>query len=204
VSLAAVLPLYHKSKQKIMNTTETMTATKWVLDAAHSEIKFKVRHMMISNVTGAFNEINAKLEGFDNDLTSATVEFSAKTGSVNTGSEQRDGHLTSADFFESEKYPEMKFVSTKFEKKSGDDYIMHGNLTIKDVTKEISMEVEHGGIVKDPWGNLKNGFSLNGKINRKDFGLNWNAALETGGVLVSEEVKITAEVQLIEVQLIKG
>jgi polyisoprenoid-binding protein YceI len=176
--------------------TETMAATKWALDASHSEIKFKVRHMMITNVTGSFKEISATLEGDDSDLISAKVKFVAKTGSIDTGSEQRDGHLKSADFFESEKYPEMKFVSSRFEKKGGNEYIMYGNLTIKDVTKEVALDVEHGGINKDPWGNMKNGFSINGKINRKDFGLNWNAALETGGVLVSDDVKILGEIQL--------
>lgn len=177
-----------------MNTTETAAITKWTLDAAHSELKFKVRHMMITNVSGSFNEISGTMEG--EDVLSSKVQFTAKTSSVDTGSEQRDTHLKSADFFETEKYPEMKFVSTRFEKKSGNDYIMHGNLTIKDITKEVALEVEHGGINKDPWGNMKNGFSINGKINRKDFGLNWNAALETGGVLVSEEVKIMGEIQL--------
>lgn len=177
-----------------MHTAETMTATKWAIDAAHSELKFKVRHMMIANVSGSFNEISGTMEG--EDILTSKVEFTAKTSSIDTGSEQRDTHLKSADFFESEKYPEMKFVSTNFTKKSENEYIMHGNLTVKDVTKEVSLEVEHGGINKDPWGNLKNGFSINGKINRKDFGLNWNAALETGGVLVSEEVKIMGEIQL--------
>ena len=177
-----------------MNTAETMATTKWALDASHSELKFKVRHMMITNVTGSFNEISATMEG--DDILTSKVEFTAKTSSIDTGSEQRDTHLKSADFFESEKYPEMKFVSVRFEKKSGNEYIMHGHLTFKDVTKEVALEVEHGGINKDPWGNMKNGFSINGKINRKDFGLNWTAALETGGVLVSEEVKIMGEIQL--------
>lgn len=177
-----------------MNTQE-LVATKWILDAAHSEIKFKVRHMMITNVTGAFKDINATLEGAD-DLSDAKINFSAKTASVDTGNEQRDGHLKSVDFFDSENYPEMKFESIKLEKKSDNDYLLHGKLTIKTVTKDVTLDVEHGGINKDPWGNMKNGFSINGKINRKDFGLNWNAALETGGVLVSDEVKISGEIQL--------
>lgn len=177
-----------------MSIAETAAITKWALDASHSELKFKVRHMMITNVSGSFNEIQGTMEG--EDVLNSKVEFTAKTSSVDTGSEQRDGHLKSADFFDAEKFPEMKFVSTRFEKKSDNEYIMHGNLTIKDVTKEIALEVEHGGINKDPWGNMKNGFSINGKINRKDFGLAWNAPLETGGVLVSEEVKIMGEIQL--------
>lgn len=176
-------------------STETLTATKWVLDTTHSEIKFKVRHMMITNVTGSFNELNASIEGFDNNFESSQVKFIAKTSSVDTANEQRDGHLKSADFFDAEKYPEMKFNSTKIVKKSDSDFEMIGNLTIKDITKEVSLKVEFGGINKDPWGNMKAGFSVEGKINRKDFGLNWNAALETGGVLVSEEVKIMGEIQ---------
>jgi polyisoprenoid-binding protein YceI len=180
-----------------MNNQE-LTLTKWALDTAHSELKFKVRHMMITNVTGSFNEISATVESSD-DLSEAKIEFTAKTGSIDTANEQRDGHLKSPDFFDAEKYPEIKFVSAKMEKRAGNEYALHGKLTIKDVTKDVVLDVEHGGINKDPWGNLKNGFSINGKINRKDFGLNWNAALETGGVLVSEEVKISGEIQLSKV-----
>lgn len=176
-------------------STETLAATKWVLDTTHSEIKFKVRHMMITNVTGSFNELNATIEGFDDKFESSRVEFTAKTSSVDTANEQRDGHLKSADFFDAEKYPEMRFKSTRIIKKSNDEFEMIGDLTVKDVTKEVSLKVEFGGINKDPWGNMKAGFSVEGKINRKDFGLNWNAALETGGVLVSEEVKIMGEIQ---------
>lgn len=176
-------------------STETLTATKWVLDTTHSEIKFKVRHMMITNVTGSFNELNATIEGFDDKFETANVEFNAKIDSVDTANEQRDGHLKSADFFDAEKYPEMKFKSTKINKKSDDEFEMIGDLTIKDATKEVRLNVEFGGINKDPWGNMKAGFSVEGKINRKDFGLGWNAALETGGVLVGEEVKIMGEIQ---------
>lgn len=176
-------------------STETLTATKWALDTTHSEIKFKVRHMMITNVSGSFNELNATIENFDDNFETAIVEFNAKTNSVDTANEQRDAHLKSADFFDAEKFPEMKFKSTGIERKAGNDFLMHGHLTIKDVTKEVALNVEFGGINKDPWGNMKSGFSVEGKINRKDFGLNWNAALETGGVLVSEEVKIMGEIQ---------
>ncbi len=176
-------------------STESLTTSKWALDTTHSEVKFKVRHMMITNVTGSFNELTASIEDFDEDFESASVEFTAKTNSIDTANEQRDTHLKSADFFDAEKYPEMKFKSSKIVKKSGEEYEMNGQLTIKGVTKEIKLNVEFGGINKDPWGNTKSGFSVEGKINRKDFGLNWNAALETGGVLVSEEVKIMGEIQ---------
>lgn len=178
-----------------MNTSETTVATKWILDTTHSEIKFKVRHMMITNVTGSFKEIAANIESSDDLFENSRVEFLAKTSSVDTANEQRDGHLKSPDFFDVEKFPEMKFESIRIEKKSNNEYIMFGNLTIKDVTKEVALQVEHGGVNVDPWGNTKSGFSVETKINRKDFGLNWNAALETGGVLVSDEVKIAAEIQ---------
>jgi polyisoprenoid-binding protein YceI len=154
--------------------------------------------MMITNVTGSFKEfsIDAATEG--DDFTKSDVTFTARAASVNTNAEQRDTHLRSAEFFDSEKYPELKFKATKFDKLDSDTYKLSGDLTIKDVTKNISLNVEFGGIQKDPWGQTKAGFTVTGKINRKDFGLNWNAALETGGVMVSDEVRITCEIQLIK------
>ena len=175
-----------------------MSKTKWNLDPSHSEVTFKVKHMMITNVSGSFNEFTVDASTDGDDLTKTEVSFTAKASSVNTNAEQRDGHLRSPEFFDSEKFPEIKFKATKFEKVSGSDYKMSGDLTIKDVTKNITLDVENGGIQKDPWGNMKTGFTITGKINRKDFGLAWNAALETGGVMVSEEVKINCEIQLIK------
>lgn len=175
-----------------------MSKIKWNLDPSHSEVTFKVKHMMITNVSGSFNEftVDATTEG--EDFTKSEVSFSAKAASVNTNSEQRDGHLRSPEFFDAEKFPELKFKATKYERVSGDDYKLHGDLTIRDVTKNISLNVEFGGIQKDPWGNMKAGFTITGKINRKDFGLTWNAALETGGVMVSDEVRINCEIQLVK------
>lgn len=173
-----------------------MSTTKWALDPSHSEIQFKAKHLMITNVTGSFGEINATAETNGDDFSTAKISFSAQTKSVTTGNEQRDGHLKSPDFFDPEKFPEMKFESTKIEKKSDNEFDMHGNLTIKGISKPVKLSVEHLGVQKDPWGNTKAGFSINGKINRTDWGLTWNAALEAGGVLVSEEVKIHSEVQL--------
>jgi len=175
-----------------------MSKIKWNLDPAHSEVTFKVKHMMITNVSGSFTDFSVDAETEGEDFTKSAVNFTAKTASVNTNSEQRDGHLRSPEFFDSEKFPEIKFRATKYEKVSGNDYKLKGDLTIKDVTKNISLDVEYGGIQKDPWGNMKAGFTVTGKINRKDFGLNWNAALETGGVMVSDEVKINCEIQLIK------
>lgn len=176
-----------------------MSTIKWTLDPAHSEVTFKVKHMMITNVTGLLKDYSVEAETASEDFTKGKVKFNAKLNSIDTGNEQRDTHLRSADFFDVEKHSDLTFTSTSFEK-NGDDYKLKGDLTIKGVTKPITLDVEFGGINKDPWGNTKAGFSVTGKLNRKDFGLNWNAALETGGVLVSDEVKIAAEIQLIKAQ----
>jgi len=170
----------------------------WNLDKSHSEINFKVKHMMITNVTGSFTDFDVKAEADSDDFSGARISFTARTASVNTANEQRDTHLKSGDFFDAEKFPELKFESTAFTKKSGDLYTLEGNLTIKDVTRPVTLNVEFGGINTDPWGNVKAGFSLGGVINRKDFGLGWNASLETGGVLVGEDVKLLAEIQLVK------
>jgi polyisoprenoid-binding protein YceI len=173
-----------------------METTKWGLDPMHSEINFKVKHMMIANVTGGFTKFNVNAETTSDDFSGAKVNFNADVNSITTHNEQRDGHLKSADFFDAEKFPHISFESTGITKKSDEEYVMNGNLKIKDVTKPVNLHVNFGGIGKDPYGNTKAGFTVEGKINRKDFGLNWNAALETGGVLVGEELKLQAEIQL--------
>lgn len=173
------------------------TVTKWVIDASHSEIGFKVKHLMFTNVRGWFKDFGASITTTNDDFKSAEIDFWLNSASITTGDAQRDGHLMSADFFDAEHYQQIKFKATSYENARGDGkYELNGDLTIKDVTKQIKLDVEYGGIVKDPWGNPKAVFSINGKINRKDWGLNWNAALETGGVLVSEDVWINCEVQL--------
>ncbi|MFY8108883.1 MAG: YceI family protein [Bacteroidia bacterium] len=176
-----------------------MSSIKWVADPTHSEISFKVKHMMMTNVTGTFGQFSVDAETEAEDFSSAKVSFAAQIASINTGNEQRDGHLKSADFFDAEKNPELKFVSTSMTKKDDENYVLNGDLTIGEVTNSVSLDVEFGGINKDPWGNQKAGFSITGKINRKEFGLTWNAALETGGVLVSEDVKLAAEIQLVKI-----
>jgi len=176
-------------------STESATITKWNLDLAHSEIRFKARHLMITNVTGTFTDVETNVETEDEDFSTATVEVDIKTASVSSGSEQRDNHLKSEDFFNSEKFPVMKFVSTEVKKTGDETYTLNGNLTVRDVTKPLSLNVVFEGIVKDPWGNTKAGFTVNGKINRKDFGLTWNVVTETGGLLVSDEVKIHCSLQ---------
>ncbi len=172
-----------------------MKTTKWVIDPAHSEIQFKVKHMMITTVTGSFKEFKSEAETEGENFETAKVSFEANTASVFTNAEQRDAHLRSADFFDSENHPVMSFVSSTLEKIDDESWQLKGDLTIRGISKPVKLDVEFGGVGKDPWGNTKAGFSLNGKINRKDWGLNWNAALEAGGVLVSDDVRIYAEVQ---------
>jgi len=174
-----------------------MAITKWVLDPTHSELQFKVKHLMITTVTGSLKSFSAELSSEGDDFNNAAISFKGDISSLDTGNADRDNHLKSGDFFEIEKFPTMDFKSTSMEKE-GDDYIVKGDLTIKDITKPIKLTAEFGGIATDPWGNTKAGFTLNGKINRTDFGLTWNAALETGGVMVSEEVKILGELQFIK------
>lgn len=170
----------------------------WVLDPTHSELVFKVKHLMITNVKGEFRQFEAAISSLGTDFSQASVEASIDASSVFTNNADRDNHLRSADFFDVENFGTLRFKGTAFERLDDENYRLTGLLTIKDVEKEVSLDVEFGGVNKDPWGNEKAGFSLSGKINRKDWGLNWNAALETGGVLVSDEVKIAAELQFVK------
>ena len=151
---------------------------------------------MISNVKGEFKTFQANIDG--EDFTTSTISANIDTTSIATNNNDRDTHLKSPDFFEVENYPEITFTSTSIKKVDDDEFKLVGDLTIKGTTKEITLDVEFGGFMKDPYGNEKAGFSINGKLNRKDFGLNWNAALEAGGVMVGNEIKINAEVQFIK------
>ena len=172
-----------------------MTATKWVLDPTHSELQFKVKHLMITNVTGNFGGLTGEIESENGEFDNTKISFSADVNTINTSNEQRDAHLKSEDFFNAPVFPQLKFSADAFNASQGK---LTGHLTIKDVTKPVTLDVEYSGTNTDPWGNVKAGFSIEGKINRTDFGLTWNAALETGGVLVSEDVKISAEVQFVK------
>lgn len=176
-----------------------MATKTWALDPTHSEVQFKIKHLMITNVTGSFNIFTVTAETEEEDFTKAKVSFTADVNSISTNNEQRDTHLKSGDFFDAEKFPQIKFEATRAENIDNDgSYDLYGDLTIRDITKNVKLSVEFGGVVKDPWGNTKAGFTINGKINRKDFGLTWNAVTEAGGVMVSEEVRLFAEIQLIE------
>ena len=167
-------------------------ATKWLLDPTHSEITFKVKHLMISNVKGEFTTFNAEIEAEDDTFANAKVSAIIDTDSIFTNNTDRDNHLKSADFFNAEANPKITFEATSL---NGN---VTGNLTINGITKPVTLNVDFGGVNVDPWGNTKAGFSFEGKIKRSDFGLTWNAALETGGVMVSDEVKIAGELHFVK------
>jgi polyisoprenoid-binding protein YceI len=176
----------------------TTGKTKWAIDPAHSEISFKVKHLMITNVKGVFKEFSASVLTNGNGFITSDIDFTLHPSSVDTGAPDRDNHLRSADFFDVEKYDRLSFSGRKTEKGTEKDhFVLHGDLTIKDVTKPVKLNVEFAGVMKDPWGNEKAGYTITGRINRKDWGLNWNAALEAGGVLVSDDVTINCDIQLV-------
>lgn len=167
------------------------------IDASHSDIIFKVKHLMITTVTGQFKSFDATLSADKDDFSDATVTFTADINSVDTRSEQRDAHLKSDDFFAAEKYPQLKFVSSAVSK-TDDGLVINGDLTIRDVTKPIQLKADFNGVVVDPWGQTKVGFEAEGKIKRKEFGLGWDAVTEAGGVVVSDDVKLQFHVQFVK------
>ncbi|HSD08829.1 YceI family protein [Flavobacterium sp.] len=174
-----------------------MSTTKWSIDPTHSEIGFKVKHMMFTNVSGKFVNYDATITTEDDNFESANIEFTADINSISTNNTDRDNHLKSGDFFDAENYPKLTFKLTSLTK-NGDDYKLTGDLTLKGVTKSVTLPAEISGLMKDPWGNTKVGINIDGKINRKDWGLNYNAALEAGGVLISEDVRLNIELQLVK------
>ncbi|MBZ5201000.1 polyisoprenoid-binding protein [Planomicrobium chinense] len=167
---------------------------RWTLDAAHSEIGFSVKHMMISKVKGSFTSFDAEVEANEEDLNGALIDFKIDVASINTNNADRDNHLRSADFFDAENHPHITFKANDIKKKD-DEYELTGDLTIKGITRPATFEVEYGGKGTNPWGVEVVAFNAEGKVNRKDFGLTWNQALETGGVLVGEDIKISLELQ---------
>lgn len=175
-----------------------MATTKWVLDPTHSELGFKIKHLMISSVSGSLKSFQAEVETQGEDFTTAQISLSADMASISTNNDQRDAHLRNSDFFEVEKYPELKFTSTKAEKIDSDTFVLFGDLSLKGVTKPVTLNVEFNGVTKDPWGGERAGFVVTGKINRSDWGVNFNGVLETGGVMQSEEVRIISEIQLVK------
>lgn len=170
--------------------------TVWNVDASHSNVGFSVRHMMVSNVRGNFTELEGAIEGDPNDLSKAKINFKIDVSSINTNNKDRDDHLRSEDFFEVETYPNITFKSTNIVDKSNDEFDVVGDLTIKGITKEVTFNVSKTGVGTNPWGVEVVGFEGETTISRKEFGLTWNQALETGGVLVGDEIKINIEVQV--------
>lgn len=175
---------------------ETLVKTKWAIDPAHTEVQFKVKHLVISTVSGKFEKFDGVVYSSKPDFSDAEAEFSVDVDSVNTSQSDRDGHLKSADFFDAANHPKLTFKSTGVKKTGDSEYVMTGDLSIRGVTKPVQLTVEYGGTTKDPWGNTKAGFEITGKINRKDFGLTWSAVTETGGLVVADEVKLQLAVEL--------
>jgi polyisoprenoid-binding protein YceI len=172
--------------------------TIWNIDPTHSEIQFKVKHLVISTVTGNFNSFNGSIETDSDSFEGASVKFEADIDSITTNNEDRDTHLKSDDFFNAGEFPKLKFESTSFTNTDGNNYELTGNLTIRNTTKEITLDVVHGGTVSDPYGQTKAGFEINGTVNRKEYGLKWNAVTEAGSVVVADQVKLQLNVQVVE------
>ena len=176
-----------------------MAITTWILDPTHSEVEFKVKHMMISTVSGKFTKFDAAVQTEDEDFTTAKVSFAVDVDSITTGNEQRDGHLKAPDFFDTARFPQIKFVATKYENVDNDgSYEIYGDLTIRDVTKQVKLDAEFGGVIKDPWGNTRAGITVSGKINRKEFGVQFHAVTETGGLVLSDEVRIHVGLEFVK------
>jgi polyisoprenoid-binding protein YceI len=175
-----------------------MANTKWSLDPTHSELQFKIKHLMISTVTGQFNQFSATVETEGDNFATAKVHFEAEVNSISTNNEQRDMHLKAADFFDAGQYPKVIFDGDRMERTGDDEFKLYGVITVRDVSKKLILNVEFGGITQDPWGNTRSGFSVTGKINRHDFGISLGAVSEAGGLVLGDEVKISANVQFVK------
>lgn len=176
----------------------TTTETLWKIDPSHSEVQFKVKHLVISTVTGSFGSYDGEIRAEGDDFENAKATFSADIDSITTNNDDRDQHLKSDDFFNAESFPQLSFESKKVKKNGDGEYKVTGDLTIRDVTKEVDLDVVHGGTVGDPYGNTKAGFEVTGEINRKDFGLTWDAVTEAGNVVVGDKIKLQLNLQFIE------
>lgn len=179
-------------------STTIFAQTKWNFDFAHSEVGFSVTHMLISETDGFFKDYTGSIVTTGDNFENAQINFEAKTASIFTDNEKRDKHLASPDFFDAEKYPTLTFVSTSFTKVDDKNYKLVGNLTIKEITKEVTLDVKYNGTINDPWGNTRAGFKVSGEVDRFTYGLTWNAALETGGLVVSKEVDLNIKIELIK------
>jgi len=175
-----------------------MSTTTWTLDPTHSELQFKIKHLMISTVTGQFNNFSATVKTAGDDFSTARVSFSADIDSISTNNEQRDHHLKNGDFFDAENYPKLLFESSSMDKTGDDTFKLNGTLTMRGVSKPVSLSVEFGGITTDPWGNTRSGFAVTGKIKRSDFGISFGMLSETGNVMLGEEVSLFANTQFVK------
>ncbi len=174
-------------------------ATNWKIDPTHSEVQFKVKHLMITTVTGYFKQFDLEVETEGDDFSNATkIEFTADVDSISTNNDQRDAHLKSPDFFDAENHSQITFKGNKYEQIGEDEVKLHGDLTIRGVTKPITLDVEFGGIVVDPYGQTKAGFTVKGKLSRKEVNLTWSAVTEAGQVVVSDDIKLLCEIQLVK------
>ena len=182
----------------IITVSLTFAQTTWNFDRSHSRVGFSVSYLVITDVEGNFEDFNVVVTSSSDDFQDASIEFTAEVASINTDNEKRDKHLQSDDFFNAEKFPQIKFTSKSFKKVDSKNYKLVGDLTMRDVTKEVELDVVYNGTVTDPWGNTKAGFSLEGEVNRFDYNLMWNKTVETGGLVVSEEVKILAKFALVK------
>lgn len=174
-----------------------METKKWIIDTTHSLIGFKIKHMMFTNVRGSFQDYQASLQLANDNFEESSIHFEAQAASIDTNNTDRDNHLRSPDFLDVEKFPTLTFTSTKIEKKGETHYSVEGTLTMHGVSKTIKLNAEYSGVIIDPWGNAKVALALTGKVNRKDWNLNWNTALEAGGLLVSEEINFDIETQFV-------
>jgi len=180
------------------NTKQNIMAKiKWEIDKVHSEVQFKVKHMLISTVTGHFKDFDCTVETENDDFRTAKVHFTADISSISTNNEQRDAHLRTGDFFDAEKHPKLSFEGEKLEKTGDDEFKLYGTLTMRGVSKKIELNVEFGGTTVDPWGKTRAGFSVTGKVNRRDYGVSFSMISETGGILLGDEVKINANAQFV-------
>jgi polyisoprenoid-binding protein YceI len=187
-----------------MEQTAIAKSTKWAMDATHSEVQFKVKHLMISTVTGHFNRFEGTVITQGDDFTTSKIRFSADVDSIATNNDQRDAHLKNGDFFDAENYPKLFFEGDKVEKLDEEQYRIYGTLTIRGVTRRVALHAELGGLTNDPWGDTRAGFAVTGKINRQDFGVSFGAVTETGGLLLDNEVKIIVNAQFVRQKQSEG
>ena len=189
-----------KMETKNSYEEEVMASQSWIVDEVHSKLRFSARHMVIAEVEGKFNKFEIKFTNDGDDFTTSRIELIIDADSVDTGNHDRDNHLRSADFFDAEKFPVIKFISTSIKKINDEKYKLTGELTIKENTRPIELDVTYGGQVKDPWGNTRAGYNIKGSLNRFDYGLRWNNLIETGGAVVGKNININCDIEVVNAE----